>query len=224
MYSDSWYMSGPLAMVAISLFGNKTFFDTAILAWDDTTNDNDTDYLPYHQFCSFVPFARLDPDERDNSFPACYTSAERRPTWGNLKEYCSKWLLGFNDTHTATTALSTSMFLANEAVVTMDQWHAEYTARRGGYYDRTGRTIYSGVGASIHKPKLPIAAFVVITILLCLELLGLALLAWLIYRGPSETRSLDVMAVSRLMASMEEDKNSQLTAEPLQPMGATPRS
>jgi hypothetical protein len=46
-------------------------------------------------------------------------------------------------------------------------------------------------------------ATVIVTAFLFLQLLGLALLAWLIHRAPAETSSLDVTTFSRIKASME---------------------
>ena len=207
MYSDEWTISGPLTMAAVAIFGNKSFFDSAILAWNDTFNQNDTNKLPYKSICNTVPFARLDVNEYDkDKFPGCYAYAEMNLSWQSVKQYLSTWLLGFNSTQTAATALSTAVYLANEAVLTMDQWNTEYTGNDGYYYRRAGRTIYAGIGATLHKPKLSVGATATITSILFLQLVGLALLAWLIYRVPSETRSLDVMTFSRLAASMEDEK------------------
>lgn len=194
-------------MTAAVLFGNNTFFDTATLAWNDTITDADVDnLLPYYKLCSLVPFARLDPpkSKEEQKFPDCRTSSVPFSDGRDLKVHLSTWLHGFNDTNTATTALSSAVLLANEALLTIGKWNSMYANTADLY----GRLIYSGPGASIRKPKISSPAMIILTLILFLELLALGLLAWLIYRGPSETRILDTMAVSRIMASMDEEKRA----------------
>ena len=99
------------------------------------------------------------------------------------------------------------MYLANQAVLTTSLWNEnDVSAEDGTDNPRGGRIIYSGAGASVHKPRLSILAIAIITFVLFLQMLGLGLLSWFIYRGLSEIRSLDVMTFSRLMAGMDEDK------------------
>ena len=102
------------------------------------------------------------------------------------------------------------MFLANQATLTPQVVDPSYTA-----VTAPGRIIYSATGTSIQKPKLSIAAFVIISLLLFLQVLGVAILAYLIYRRPTETRVLDARAVARIVADMEwEEKEEALKSTP----------
>jgi len=121
----------------------------------------------------------------------------------NARKYLSSWLHVFNDTGAAVTALSSAVFLANQAVVTMDQSLSRYSAG-SNLREGSGRSIYYGYGTTIRKPQLSLAVVIGMTGILTLELLCLAILAWLIYRGPSQTRSLDAMAFVSLKERMEE--------------------
>lgn len=207
------YVPGPLTMATITLFGNNTFFDIALQAWNSSIDDENTKMLSGERLCNLVPFARLEPigfrpqaPATDKKFPGCTTLTGKLFEDLTAQQFLSKWLHGFNDTETATTALSTAVFLANQAVVTMDQWNSRFSngsTTREGY----GREIYSGIGTTVRKPQLSIAVIVVMSCILVLELVCLATLAWLIYRGPSETRTLDVMAFSRLKERMEEHRS-----------------
>jgi hypothetical protein len=197
-------------MAAISLFGNMSFFDLATQTWNSTFDNTTADAIAYNRLCSLVPFARLDPilpyhrDYRPGKFPACSASMPRAYDPKTMREYLSAWLHGFNDTQQATRAISIATFLVNEATLTMDKWLPKYTF---GLSSRStgGRTIYTGSGATIHKPKLSFAAIIIVSCVLLLEIVGLAILTWLIYRSPSEAPRLDVTTFTKLKEDMEQD-------------------
>lgn len=195
-------------MAAISLFGNKTLFESAMLAWDDTINTEDTNILPLQNICSGAAFSKLDPEELyDSEFPGCEQFSEQTFTFSTLKEYTRLWLQGFDDTDSATTAMTAAVYLANEATLTMSHWNSEYMPSiYGPYFRHPGRIIYSGSGTHLQKPKLSVVAAVTISALLSLQLLGIVALTWLIYRGPSETTSLDAVTVSKMLADLGEEE------------------
>jgi hypothetical protein len=196
-------------MTTIALFGNNTFFDIAVQAWN-TSLDENSKILSGERLCNLVPFARLEPIPftsivtwSDSKFPGCDFGTQTQPELLDARQFLSKWLHGFNDTKTAVTALSSAVFLANQAVVTMDQLLSRYSTGSHSREDY-GRSIYFGYGTTIRKPQLSLSVVIGMTTILALELLCLGILAWLIYRGPSETRSLDAMAFLRLKERMEE--------------------
>jgi hypothetical protein len=197
-------------MAAITLFGNNTFFDIGTSAWDNAVAANDSTMMSYNSLCGLVPFVRLDPDG-DNKFPDCHPTPEGQSDEQNLREHLATWLHGFNDTGSANTAITVAVFLANEALVTMDHWNPIYSSESALRNDR-GRTIYGGYGVAVRRPKLTANVVATMTSILAVELLGLATLAWLIYRQPSETRILDVVAFLALKKRMEEQQR-QLTEE-----------
>ncbi|PVH92033.1 hypothetical protein DM02DRAFT_605875 [Periconia macrospinosa] len=215
-------MSGPLTMAAISLFGNHTFFDMGVAAWNKSSQRDLQETAAYQDICNIVPFARLDPRQHklfpedvwsDSQFPGCDPDPTAYRDKRKLTEYVAEWLHGFNDTDTGTKAISTAVVLANQAAVTMDKWRSAYDndiknstvipgVLQDGGLRNTGSEIYAGVGTNIRKPSLSTTAIIIISCLLLLELLGLAILAFLIYRGPSETRTLDAMAFAKLETSI----------------------
>jgi len=198
-------------MAAISLFGNNTFFDIGTAAWNESLSMDTNSILSYGKLCTIVPFSRLGliyggvdgTPLQEQKFPDCSISSMAYPDRKNLTEHLAEWLHGFNDTAMATRAVSTAVFLANRAGLTMDKWSTLYDTG-GSLRDDTGREIYAGSGTTVHRPHISVAAIVIITCILFLELLSLGGLAWLIYRGLSETRTLDVMAFTRLKDCIEE--------------------
>ncbi|KAH4097576.1 hypothetical protein HBI56_137540 [Parastagonospora nodorum] len=205
------YVPGPLTMTTIALFGNNTFFEIAVQTWNASLDEN-SKILPGERLCNLVPFARLEPIPftstsivtwSDSKSPGCDFGIQTQPELLDARQFLSKWLHGFNDTKTAVTALSSAVFLANQAVVTMDQLLSRYSIGSDAREDY-GRSIYSGYATTIRKPQLSLSVVIGMTTILTLQLLCLAILAWLIYRGPSETRSLDAMAFLRLKERMEE--------------------
>lgn len=204
-------------MAALSLFGNKTFFDLGVQAWNKTFDKTNQDAIPYNTLCNLVSFSRMHPENHliysepplHERFPACEMFAHEVYGPQTLKDFFSAWLHGFNNTNQAAKALSLAVYLVNEAAFTVDTWQTKYQRRQiigGAIAAEGGRVIFSGSGATIQKPKLPLVSIIVITCILSLELLGLAILAWLIYRGPSETRSLDVMTFSKLKEGLKEEE------------------
>ena len=176
-------------------------------AWNNSDNQGPGGFS-WDQVCTFLPFAQLDPPSgtkyptRINRFPPCRLLAFPSRSDTTWRETLAEWLHGFNDTGSATKAISTAVYLANQVVVTADKWDTNYKAG-GGLRQDSGRTIYSGTGTTIRKPDLSVASMIVVSCIIFFELLALSSLAWLIYRGLSKTRSLDVIAFTKLKRSIE---------------------
>lgn len=186
-------------MTAVSLFGNKTFFELGTSAWNDTGSNSELEFLNYDKLCSLVPFSRLEPLDVGQSndgpaakekFPACNIFARDQIDDLTLRDRLSRWLHGFNKTDQVTKAMTAGVFLANKASLTLNQWRD----RNNAYYpESTGRNIYTAPGVTVNKPDVSTANIIVLSILLFIELLALGVLTWLIYRKPSESRSLDAL-------------------------------
>jgi hypothetical protein len=67
----------------------------------------------------------------------------------------------------------------------------------------TARPIRSGAGASVQRPIVSTAGLIIVSILVLLQLVGLAYLAWYIYQIPTWTGMLDALAVARITNSLE---------------------
>jgi hypothetical protein len=200
-------------MASIALFGNNTFFDMATQVWNSSLSADDVEMLSGERLCNLVPFPRLAPVKEssssyttsgDRGFPDCETATRKTSEKFTAREFLSKWLHGFNNTDTAITALTAAVFLANQAVLTTDQWSSRFGSNSGR--SAYGRHIYSGFGTTVRKPKLSVGVTAAMSCILVLEVLCLAILGWLVYRGPSESPTLDVMAFTRLKERMEEHR------------------
>lgn len=203
--------------------------ETATLAYNRTINSNDDDPLPFRSPCNLVPFGRLHDSTFPNTkyFPSCRMPDGPRSlndevpltTWETLKYHRFRWLHGFNDTETAEMALSSAIFLANKATLTLDQWADEFTdfgcdelqktctgRSYHGKRDFRGRTIYSADGTTVHKPKISNTAVVVMSTYLAVQLVALAVLTWQIYRAPSSISWLDSESVTRILGEIRSEK------------------
>lgn len=67
----------------------------------------------------------------------------------------------------------------------------------------TARPIQTGLGERIQRPTVSTSGLVVISVLMLLQLIGLAYLAWYIYQVPTWTAMLDSLAVARISSSLD---------------------
>lgn len=85
-------------------------------------------------------------------------------------------------------------FHANEAMLVQ-------TAQKTAGY--TARPLYTAPGIFLPKPAVSLAGTIVISMLMLLQLLGLAYLAWYIYQVPTWTGMLDALAIARITNSLD---------------------
>ena len=74
-------------MAAVSIFGDTTFLDLAILAWNETTGPHDTRRFPHQQFCGLVPFPHLNsvpPTEKGVELLLSHTANSNMGSFENL--------------------------------------------------------------------------------------------------------------------------------------------
>lgn len=67
----------------------------------------------------------------------------------------------------------------------------------------TARALFSSPGTYIPKPEVSLTGIVIVSMLLLLELIGLAYLAWYIYQVPTWTAMLDALAIARITNSLD---------------------
>jgi hypothetical protein len=100
------------------------------------------------------------------------------------------------------TLLQVSLFAANRALLTF------YSPQVDGQHDEgtrwRGRTIYSSPGQLVQRPVVSTAALIVLSILIGLQVLALAYLAYYIYHVPTWTGALDAMAMVRIGSSLSQ--------------------
>lgn len=93
----------------------------------------------------------------------------------------------FSDPAKATAALTLATYAASNVFLTLGS---------------TSPPIFTCAGSDLQKPTMPLAAMVVITLLLAAQLVGLGFLAIYASRHPSWTESLDAWAILRIGAEI----------------------
>jgi len=93
--------------------------------------------------------------------------------------------------------LMAAMFVANEAFLTLLLPEANKQDSIPG-----GRVIYNSPGAAVQKPVLSRMALLILSLLIGLQLLGLAYLAYYLQHVPTWSGQLDAMAMARIGASL----------------------
>ena len=185
---------GPLTISAMTMFGSQSAFFLAANATSKTYPP------PLIQICQLggLPFPQLSKVYWEGWQDYCYNISRDAYQQGLtdmndiLLEMLTSWIFNFKDPDSARLALSTGMFLANEALLTQT---AQATSEYGN-----ARPIFSSPGYVLAKPQKSLASTIVISCLLGVELLALGYLAWYIYRVPTWTQSFDALSVATLAA------------------------
>lgn len=113
----------------------------------------------------------------------------------DLVDFLVPWLNQFNDSEPLRKILVVGAALANQAMLTIDPLSDEPLAR----------TIWTSPGASINRPYKTLAGTIVVSVLIGLQLLGLAYLVWYIYSIPTWTSQLNALAVARIVKDLDAD-------------------
>lgn len=217
---------------AVALFGETSYLAAANLyvnstleAYNNAPNKNTSDNalygnrdtaLPWQHICDTMPFSLFFDNPDTTQFPVCTAvrySFGLGEWWSSnldLRTTLNRWLHGWNDTKTATVALETSMFLANKALLTVNSWHDGNGFSPTSNPWSSWRRIYYSPGAKVQKPDVGKAAAVILSLIIFLQLLGLAYLLWFIYRTRTWTRALDAAAVVKLVETLENDGYSKM--------------
>jgi hypothetical protein len=202
-------------MSAIALFGNTSWLhNTVAYATNMTykgTNTNDSS-ISWQQLCSGMPFGNLGASDLE-SRPASVCSSiqqsflvgyEARPD--SLLRLIHAWIAEFvpkrgeNDFKMAESLLQISLFTVNRALLTY--YSPNVNPSGDSTYGWAGRTIYSSPGQMVQRPILDKATTIALSLLLALQLIGLAYLAYYIYHVPTWTGALDAMAIAQIGASL----------------------
>ncbi|KAF1944901.1 hypothetical protein EJ02DRAFT_339903 [Clathrospora elynae] len=217
--SMSWKASGPLALSAVALFGNISWFSNVSKYSANITHDTTTagsDQSSWYQMCAGMPFSTLSELYGIRWYfyaaESCQSSLVSQMLSGSTVRYDSlprlryQWLKQFappthsNDTGKLEALLQISAFVTNQALLNHYAPTVDHTLVGGGNF--RGRKVYTSPGYPVLKPDVSVAVLSVMTILIGLQLLGLLCLAWYIYHVPSWTGSLDAMAVAHIGARL----------------------
>jgi len=178
----------------VALFGNQSFW--AIV--NDVTNA--TTPAQIAQICQIgrVPgvqaFSNLTEVLCNN-----LTASDKNNTSSidDLLDFLVPWLSEFDDNLNPSLSkmLLTGAALANQALLTINPLTINPLAR----------TIWSSPGATINRPYKTLAGTIVVSLLIGVQVLGLAYLLWYIYRIPTWTSHLNSMAVAQIIKDLDAD-------------------
>ncbi|KAH7411802.1 hypothetical protein DE146DRAFT_602792 [Phaeosphaeria sp. MPI-PUGE-AT-0046c] len=214
--SESWRVSGPLTMSAIALFGNTSWLHSAITYTANMTyadaaeNKND---LSWQRICAGMPFAGLVTNDATSYSTGehCRWADEaiadgRNPRPIQLLRLIHSWIesfvpdMGLTELDLTESLFQVSMFIANRALLTFYSPETDIYNDRAGY--AKGRSIYYAPGQLVQKPVVSTPTLIALTILLAMQLVGLAYLAYYIYHIPTWSSALDAMAIARIGATL----------------------
>ena len=193
---------GPLMTSALAMFGKGSFFYVA-------SNSSAVSYPPVtEQICQAgnIPFTRLDNLASSEMYSAIFSActAINDPYYAGsdasmLDPMMYDWVSTFypenvglasNQTYSKE-ALEVAMFFANQ------HWLME-TATATKELTSSARNIYSSTGLAYARPSIHLYGKITISILIALQLFGLAWLVKYIYSVPTWTEKLDSCAIAQL--------------------------
>lgn len=105
------------------------------------------------------------------------------------------WIHSFEQADITDQVLTASMYLSNRAVLTQTV---------PASFPFSARQIMFGRGTLVPIPAKTVAGTIVVSVLLFIQLAGLAFVMWYIYRFPTWTPFLDAVSLARIGASMKE--------------------
>ena len=186
---------GPLMTSVLAVFGNNSFFNTVA----SYSNYSSSDDLLCRQLR--VPFSELYDDGVVNlnragsrwwNQSSSELSCDSTNSTDTFLNALFQWLPNFGDPLKATAALTLANYLSNNALLNLVTESDSFPL----VYDP---------GMDLQKFAMPLPAMIVISILLAVQLVGLAALAIYASRDNTWTESLDSFAMLRLGASIAED-------------------
>lgn len=190
---------GPLMTAALALFGNGSFLN---LVADDPTKMKPIQTLstmckygdfPFSQLISVYSSSQLHPS-------ACWQLGQKMDDEPDLvahriNDAVAAFFSYFDNPPDAQFLLEMAVFLANEA-----------TLRKAvtGTGSMQARKIYFSPGTLFAKPSKSLATTIAISILIFLQLSGLAMLVWYTNRVPTWAASLDAVTVAQIGRAMKD--------------------
>lgn len=198
-YAPNTYtnVTGPLMTSVLALFGPDSWTNAIV---NMTAGKSKTELRNSHtsQEALLTPLCRLTPYRR--GAVTIYSYYEEYRCTENLDglrvtldNFLAEW-----STFTETAAkLRAGMFIANRALLTAN------AGDDGPWQPWTGREIYTAPGWTVLRPHIPLPVQIILSLIIALHVLGLLALAFLIYRYPAWTRTLNTLAVARVAVSLD---------------------
>lgn len=184
-----------------SLLGNASWVRP--LENDTLTSDEGRSAVALLDMCAHgIPFLNWDSSDSTQEFRVAsglcgnlyeYLNLGYAIATRDLVEVAFEWFSAFNDTSHLGRTLAAGLYFANQATLSR--------ATRSGYLYEN-RDIYFSDGASLTKPSVSLAAKVVISLLVSVEVLAIVALLVFIYRQQTFTNRLDSITVASLGAEL----------------------
>jgi hypothetical protein len=209
-YYGQYVAPGPLALTARALFGSGSFFDLA----QSITQPNDTisqtlchmSPIPFQRVLSGL--RRCDPDStvtRTGSRSKAAGPFASDFGWANDRLY--SLISGMRSN--SGSVLATGMYFANQA--TLQVATARHRENRG--LPHPANLILYAEGIPVRTPVVSTVALSVVTVLVGLQVAGIAALVWYIYTMPTWTDTLDAMAVAGVTSQLVEREGGFLRSD-----------
>lgn len=186
---------GPLAISAVALFGNESFFGMSKRAMQVGSRVAMEDLCQTYR----IPFLSADrPDFLDFNGNCQRTTLESgepesADQYGyDITSQLLSWFRAFNDTSAAVNALGIATYYASEALLT-----------QGANAAHGSRSIYSSDGRTTQRPSMSIGSMIALCALLAVEVVGLTLIAVYRWRTPTWTSTLRSLTVAQLANTMD---------------------
>jgi hypothetical protein len=171
---------GPLTTIALALFGNSSFLST--VHTKDYTTKRGVD------FClELAPLSNLMEKDADRLIGDALHCVSAKV---NPDQAVAIWLTRFSDTDLMKTVWDQAAFLANQIWIIPDD-----------RYDST-MTVNTAAGKDTQKPTMSVVSMVIVSALLGIDLLALAILAFVASRSVLWTQTLDALALVRIGAAL----------------------
>ncbi|KAF5724422.1 hypothetical protein FMUND_879 [Fusarium mundagurra] len=174
---------GPLMTVALAMFGNSSFFQTARVADRDTYNQT------IENICdnSLFPMLGLMPDSYNLGW--CSPSVRNRKHSLEMQDMIYYYFNGLKNEGATAQALEKAMFFANEALLTIAASLCP---------------IFYSPGTAVMKPKEDLVAVIIVITLIGLQVMALCALVWFTLRAPTWTETLDADALAQIGGQLKE--------------------
>lgn len=193
-------MSGPLMTSVLAIFGRDSWINGLANLTSARDEDRDTlDTLNSDQpallsaLCDSLPFRQSTFSSLSDTYSHDSCGDSMLHLMITYSDHISRW----SRNTTAEARLNVAMFLANQAALTS---HTQGVLPWGR---DTGREIYTAPGISVSKPDINLPSLIILSVIVCLQVLGLLWLGCWIAMQPTWTRTLDAMAVARVAASFD---------------------
>ncbi|KAJ7035994.1 hypothetical protein C8F04DRAFT_1258357 [Mycena alexandri] len=215
--TESFNVSAPLITAASALFGNNSFLNIA------GPQNNLTAAQVLNLMCKHgnIPFSLpLDiarsPDFKHYCFESeiVFNSQQTEDTDAAVAQVIGLWFFNrFNYTSNAEYVLDMSMYFANRAMLNK-------AVLLGQPFNN--HPLYTSGGLELVKPVKTLAATIIVSVLIAMQLVGLAILVRYIYSVPTWMTLLDALAVARIEREIpvgELPRLGMVTEEDVKKMG-----